>query len=555
MSERNDSFNAFDEEMNKTSAPQQDQAVDVEYEPVAENEPVKPETEKTASAGGSYGIPTGGSEQGPYFRGQQAPQYRYQPPMSGQNGYRPYSPNQQRANAPYGYDPMNRQQPSGDPWQMPEYPTAQPVKKKKKGRVGKVVLGVFASVLMVAMLGFSVFGIYSLITEHMPEPGWTPSEEGLTIPGDKAPTDTPQENKVNENVPELEGSSKPSDNTVSGVDGVLTTAQINEKVAPSVVGIVQYQSNYFEATGEGSGIILSADGYIATNAHVIEGADTLEVVLSDGKTYPGTIVGSDGKTDLAVIKIEAEGLVPAELGISAELKVGEKAVAIGNPGGMIYAGSVSEGIVSGLNRSLRAATDGYTMNFIQTDAAISPGNSGGALVNEFGQVVGINSQKLAADGYEGIGFAIPIDEALPILEDLMRYGRVRGRVKLGITAYELNEYVASVNGVPSGILIDSVEVSSSLKTAGVEAGDIITRIEDVNISSFVGLSDVLRNYKPGDKVTLTVFRPQYQNGGSFRYNYNYGNGQSVQGETFTVTVTLQEDTSMSLNVPYVESED
>ena len=137
----------------------------------------------------------------------------------------------------------------------------------------------------------------------------------------------------------------------------------------------------------------------------------------------------------------------------------------------------------------------------------------------------------------------------------MRYGRVRGRVKLGITAYELNEYVASVNGVPSGILIDSVEVSSSLKTAGVEAGDIITRIEDVNISSFVGLSDVLRNYKPGDKVTLTVFRPQYQNGGSFRYNYNYGNGQSVQGDTFTVTVTLQEDTSMSLNVPYVESED
>lgn len=192
---------------------------------------------------------------------------------------------------------------------------------------------------------------------------------------------------ANENVPELETNSKPSDNTVS-TDGTLTTAQINEKVAPSVVGIVQYQSNYFEPTGEGSGIILSEDGYIATNAHVIENADSLEVVLSDGTTYKGTVVGYDSKTDLAVIKIDASGLTPAELGVSGELKVGEKAIAIGNPGGLIYAGSVSEGIISGLNRSLRAANDGYTMNFIQTDAAISPGNSGGALVNEFGQVGG-----------------------------------------------------------------------------------------------------------------------------------------------------------------------
>ena len=269
--------------------------------------------------------------------------------------------------------------------------------------------------LGVAVLCFAAFGIYSLVMPQqnvVVSPQSQSQDEGDTI--------------LNGNVPELQTNSKPSDNTVSN-DGTLTTAQINEKVAPSVVGIVQYQSNYFEPTGEGSGIILSEDGYIATNAHVIEDADTLEVVLSDGTTYKGTVVGYDSKTDLAVVKIDATGLTPAELGVSSELKVGEKAIAIGNPGGLTYAGSVSEGIISGLNRSLRASTDGYTMNFIQTDAAINPGNSGGALVNEFGQVVGINSQKISGDGYEGIGFAIPIDEALPILEDLMSYGRVTGR--------------------------------------------------------------------------------------------------------------------------------
>ena len=176
--------------------------------------------------------------------------------------------------------------------------------------------------LGVAVLCFAAFGIYSLVMPQqnvVVSPQSQSQDEGDTI--------------LNGNVPELQTNSKPSDNTVSN-DGTLTTAQINEKVAPSVVGIVQYQSNYFEPTGEGSGIILSEDGYIATNAHVIEDADTLEVVLSDGTTYKGTVVGYDSKTDLAVVKIDATGLTPAELGVSSELKVGEKAIAIGNPGGL-----------------------------------------------------------------------------------------------------------------------------------------------------------------------------------------------------------------------------
>lgn len=450
--------------------------------------------------------------------------YQYQPPVGGY-----YNPGQHNQNSYGGYS--FGQQPPADQWNFPEYGESQKPnapKGKKKGL--KVFAGILGTLLGVAVLGFAAFGIYSMI---MPE------QNIVNSPGQSQ--ESGQEK--NENVPELETNSKPSDNTVSE-DGTLTTVQISEKVSPSVVGIVQYQSNYFEPTGEGSGIILSEDGYIATNAHVIEDADSLEVVLNDGTTYQGVVVGYDTKTDLAVVKIDATGLTPAELGVSGELKVGEKAIAIGNPGGLTYAGSVSEGIISGLNRSLRASTDGYTMDFIQTDAAISPGNSGGALVNEFGQVIGINSQKLSSDGYEGIGFAIPIDEALPILEDLMQYGRVTGRVKLGISAYAINEYVASVNGIPSGILIDSIDSDSTLLDAGIQAGDIITKVKGTAVNSFTSLSDLLRNYAPGDQVTLTIFRASQSYGGS-RYGYSFG-GQTVQGTTFEVKVTLMEDTGTAV---------
>lgn len=458
--------------------------------------------------------------------GEQA--YQYQPPVNRQTPpYGGYSFGQHPAPGA-AQTPPPHTPPPADQWSFPEYGTpAQKPENKKKGKGLKVFAGIIGALLGVTLLSFAVFGIYSLVA---------PQQNVVDPP---AQSQSKGDLPANENVPELETNSKPLDNTVS-TDGTLTTAQINEKVAPSVVGIVQYQSNYFEPTGEGSGIILSENGYIATNAHVIENADSLEVVLSDGTTYKGTVVGYDSKTDLAVIKIDASGLTPAELGVSGELKVGEKAIAIGNPGGLIYAGSVSEGIISGLNRSRRAATDGYTMNFIQTDAAISPGNSGGALVNEFGQVVGINSQKLSANGYEGIGFAIPIDEALPILKDLMSYGRVTGRVKLGISAYAVNEYVASVNGIPSGILIDSIDSDSTLLAAGVQAGDIITQVEGTAVNSFTALSDLLRDYAPGDQVTLTIFRAN-QSYGSSRYGYSYG-GQTIQGSTFEVTVTLMEDT-------------
>ncbi len=231
-----------------------------------------------------------------------------------------------------------------------------------------------------------------------------------------------------------------SDGTVSA----MSDQDIAAKLTPSVVCIQNYQvtQNYgfyadrhvgqqrFPAS-EGSGIIMSEDGYIITNAHVVEGATSLKVMTSDGETYEAQLVGSDTVTDLAVVKIDATGLTAAEFGSSEDLRVADKVMAIGNPGG--HELSVTIGYVSALNRAIANNTTGYTMEYIQTDAAINPGNSGGALINEYGQVVGINSAKISATGYEGLGFAIPIDTAQPIISDLIQYGYVKDRAVLGIS--------------------------------------------------------------------------------------------------------------------------
>ena len=214
----------------------------------------------------------------------------------------------------------------------------------------------------------------------------------------------------------------------STITGKLSTEEAAQKVIPSVVCIQAYSNTngYLgtsSETGEGSGIIASSDGYIITNAHVIEGASALKVILSDGTSYEATVVGSDTATDLALIKIDATGLQAAEFGSSEDLQVGEQVIAIGNPGGIQFNSSVTVGYVSALNRSI--TYNGYDMECIQTDAAINPGNSGGALVNMYGQVIGINSAKITATGYEGLGFAIPINTVQPIINNLKQYGYVK----------------------------------------------------------------------------------------------------------------------------------
>ncbi len=284
----------------------------------------------------------------------------------------------------------------------------------------------------------------------------------------------------------------------------LTTEQVAAKICPSIVGIVQYQKGAVLESGEGSGIIISSDGYIVTNNHVIDGAYKLEVVCSNGKRYNAKAVGSDARTDLAVVKISGSDFKAASFGNSAKCRVGQQVVAIGNPSGIKLAGSVTQGIISAINRDIDVGNG--PMSLIQTDAAINPGNSGGALVNMNGQVIGINSAKIAQQGYEGIGFSIPISSASPIINSIIKYGYVKGRVRLGVSCHTIDAMTANMNNVPRGVYIEHVDPKSSAAANGLKSDDIITAVNGVYVTSTDALIRLRDNQKPGDTVTLTIYR-------------------------------------------------
>ena len=307
--------------------------------------------------------------------------------------------------------------------------------------------------------------------------------------------------------------------------GSLSITEISAKVSPSVVGIVNTQSvmTWFGATeqdGSGSGIIISEDGYILTNNHVIDNASQLKVVLGTGDEYEAVVVGKDVKTDLAILKINATSLPAAELGKSSELAVGDLAVAIGNPLGLEFYGSVTSGIISALNRTMNVEGREYTL--IQTDAAINPGNSGGPLVNKYGQVVGINTVKISSSTAEGMGFAIPIDVAAPIVNDLINSGYVTGRPLIGIASRDISENMAAYYGMPVGIYVVSVEDGTGAEAAGIKQGDIIIEADGERVKTYYELNDVKDRFKAGDNITLKIIR---------------------SGQEITVNVTLGEDRS------------
>ncbi len=291
----------------------------------------------------------------------------------------------------------------------------------------------------------------------------------------------------------------------------MATTEIAKKVGPAVVGITstfQGQINLFGGTSasstQGSGIILSEDGYIVTNHHVVAGVSGISVTLNTGTNYEAKVVGLDEQTDLAVIKIEPkEQLTVANLGDSTALEVGERVVAIGNPMGLEFFGSVTQGIVSAVNRSI--TVDNRTMNLIQTDAAVNSGNSGGALINGYGEVVGINSVKVATSGVEGMSFAIPISEANPIISDLLEYGYVKGRPIIGISTRDVTAYMAASYSWPQGVQILSVS-SDSARSAGLQQGDIIVSVNGQKISTGEELNQIKDQHKPGEQLTLEVYK-------------------------------------------------
>jgi serine protease Do len=283
----------------------------------------------------------------------------------------------------------------------------------------------------------------------------------------------------------------------------LTSQEIYQKVLPSIVSITAMNG---DTGGQGTGIIISEDGYLITNDHVITGEATATVTLQDGSTHPATLVGSDGESDLAVLKIDATGLTPAEFGNSNLLQVGDSTFAVTNPLGEDFYGSMTEGIISSLHREVNS--NGYHMSLIQHTAAINSGSSGGALVNVYGQIVGITNMKMASsyNSVEGIGFAIPTVQAKQVVDLLLANGAITGRPTIGITCYDLDADTASQKGVVAGIYVASVKDQSDAYKQGLKSGDVITAVNGVESPDMAQLTAMKDSLGIGGLINATVWR-------------------------------------------------
>ncbi len=314
-----------------------------------------------------------------------------------------------------------------------------------------------------------------------------------------------------------------SPNIISQLEKITTPViAISDAVRPSIVGIrvvipsSKIQSGFFwyetgESESSGSGIILTSDGYIATNYHVVSYYDEydnvlISVILEDGTELEAELIGGDEANDLAVIKANTNGLeLPAAtIGNSSELQVGEVVVAIGNPLGTQFAGTVTMGIVSALDRNISSENTAETL--IQTDAAINPGNSGGALINSQGEVIGITSSKIADTDVEGLGFAIPMDFAKPIIEDIIQYGYVKDRPATGISGQTISSSMSRYYGLPAGVMVTDVAVDSGADLAGIQEYDIITEIDGIKISSMSDIQAINETHSVGDILQVTFYR-------------------------------------------------
>ena len=293
--------------------------------------------------------------------------------------------------------------------------------------------------------------------------------------------------------------------------GSLSVAEVAAKAADSVVEIntETVSSSFYGgqrvSQSAGSGVILSADGYIVTNNHVVAGADSITVRTRDGKSYAANLVGTDPDTDLAVLKIEASGLTPAVLGSSGDLVVGETAVAIGNPLGEL-GGTVTSGIISALSREV--TIDNQTMTLLQTNAAINPGNSGGGLFNSNGELVGVVNAKYAKEGVEGLGFAIPINTAKPVIEQLISQGYVSGRVDTGFTPIDLTDEATAMQYRVSRTGVYVYEVTTN--TDGFQSGDLLLSIDGKDIDSMSDYNAALQGRSVGDQLAVVVLRGNRQ---------------------------------------------
>ncbi len=390
---------------------------------------------------------------------------------------------------------------------LPGFYTEKPKKEKRRITLVQVIAIAVICSLIGSMVTFGAVKLLPDIFEQKTYFGSYGNTDGTDAESNQAPDDSILANTAAE----------------SAAAGTVT--RIAERVIPSVVGIKTYvtvQDFFFgqsQRPVEGTGIIYSKDGYILTNNHVIADAirprsnnliegTKIEVLLPgpDSKPVQPKIIGRDEKTDLAILKIDAKDLVEAKLGNSDVLRIGEIAVAIGNPGGETLMGTVTAGVISGLNRVIET-DDGKDLSLIQTDAAINPGNSGGPLCNAQGEVIGINTIKIVAQGFEGLGFAIPINKAKEIADSLIRSGYVEDRPFLGIEVdLSFDETAAKRYKVPAGVLVDKVLPFTGASTAGIKVNDIIVKINGETIKTYKDLTQKLSPHKPGETVDVEVYR-------------------------------------------------
>ena len=389
----------------------------------------------------------------------------------------------------------------------------QTPRKRRNG--GKTALAVIAALLTVFVVSVTSISIYEFVTTgglpaSDPNVSESDGDDNMIVTPGQGLTDlekeenddsnTESEDKtaqqsstVNKDFPTLEQLAAPED--------AMSLPDIYDKVAPSVVGVSCTLRN---GSATGTGIIISEDGYIITNAHVVEDAVSVMIVDSEMNEYSAEIVGSDAQTDIAVLKIDETGLTPCEFGSSSNIRIGELTVVIGNPLGFELYGSMSSGIISGLNRSITIGEKKMTL--IQTTASITNGNSGGPLINAYGQVIGITSAKVASIYGENLGFAIPIDNAIPIINDLMQYGYVTGRPMIGISGEDITSIMSMFYRIPEGVYVRFITPDSGAELAGIKAGDIIIGADGETVTTMDDLNEIKNRFSAGDTITLTIYR-------------------------------------------------
>lgn len=355
--------------------------------------------------------------------------------------------------------------------------------------------------------------------------------------GGNANNDSGTSASTSDSAPTLQINSKPTSDSSNSSDNYDTAdgmagEDIYKKVNPSVVSVI---STTAEGTGSGSGVIMSKDGYIITNNHVVDGAQSVSVQLSDGTSLDAKIIGTDEQTDLAVIKVTpTSDLTAAEFGDSDELEPGEYAYAIGSPGGVQFANTITGGRISAINRDL--TVNDRVMTLIQTDASINNGNSGGALINKYGQVVGITSAKLSGNAFgsatvEGMGFAIPINTAKDIVDELIQNGYVSGRPSIGITG----QNVESADGKVSGVQVYSIDSRAKAASEGLQVGDVITAVDGTPTPDMDKVNELKQDKKAGDKLTLSVYRIS-------------------TGKTLNITITLTDSHDLEGDDPNAQTQ-